>query len=379
MVHVKTYGATGGAPVPSILLPKTPTIPIPSDPATPPPQVAKPSTVPLVPTVEFDRLGRKGVFQCVQYEPKRSEYYVSQAGMGTNGSATPYQTTTVSRTTNTGHFLDSMTLNDAGHGSLIGVENTNGRVYIWATYNKPLDSTDSPYDLVRIPYAPGVFDRAQIPGLKAIPRTSTGYSIYSFDWENNWVCERTRSGTTETYKRRKISDLVAGFDRVYNTVVKTVPVLQGVATVNNYLFIYSGAPNGEQLTPADPAKLSVYYWPDGSLYDTVDLSDLGSDVNGDFFGGTHEPESVTMYRDPATGKANVQVGVTLGVFGSHRWLVWTYYDIGAAHTELPFIVTDDTFGTLTSTDSRLVVTSTGIVSISNSLVSVNSTTGIITV
>lgn len=376
MVQVKTYGGSTAAPVPVIKLVDTPPVVVPPTPTGTPPQVTKPSTLIPSRSVEFPILTNGNVFQCVQYEPKRNEYYVTQAGRGTNGLNDPYQSTVITRTTGSGKVLDMMRLNDAGHGSMIGVENTNNKIFIWLTWNRQLDANSTPYDFVRVPYLAGKWDRASIPGVVKLHKYTTGYALNSFDWENNWLMERKRSGSIETFKRRKISDIVKGVDATYGSFSVTVSVLQGWCTVNDYAFVYTGSPNGERLSPPDPAKLSVYRWTDGTLYDTVNLSSLGINSDGSYYGDKHEPESVSMYRDPQTGIANVQVGVTLGQPGDHRWIVWTYYGIGAPHTQAPFIVTQDTFGVISTTDVRVAQDAGGVLTFNDPSITVNN--GVIT-
>lgn len=277
-------------------------------------------------------LATSAVLQCCIKSPDTGEFYSSQTGSGTNGTDKPYQTFTVSRCDGSGVLLDSMTLQNAGHGTSFALEYSGGKMYLWVSYAQPADMSASPtYDLLRIPYRAGSYSRATLVGALIMPKLDPGYSLVAFDYAADWAVVRTSSGRNETYVRRKISELRNGIDTKYGAPIHTVqapPSLQGFALINNAFFRYTGTANGNTISPPDPLTIEEYSWVTGKLVDKVTYPTLGTDAFGQYPGGFYEPESCTSYRDPSTGTASLIFGITMNAFPQHTWPLYIIRDIG---------------------------------------------------
>jgi hypothetical protein len=275
------------------------------------------------------RPGSRNVLQCALFVPELNQWFSTQATNGTNGSRTPFENTVISRMDSYGTLIDSMTLNNGGHGTSFGVEVVGNAPYIYGTYQANAGYTSPTNDLVSFPYKQGTFDRKQIAGLTVMPKLDSGYDNVAFDWYNDLMVVRNSGGTKDNYIRRKISEWKASIDKTYGKISlqQAPPVLQGFCTINDALFRYIGATNGEQLTPPDPTMIQQYDWLTGRRLDQVDYTALGKTANGIYPGGTHEPESCTMYRE-LDGTATLTFSVTLDVYPNHQWKVYKLAKIG---------------------------------------------------
>lgn len=342
-MQVKVVGQhTLPTPVPDV---DTPVDPTPPPVSTPPPVNADLGTKLLSSgkAVLAANLhpGIGNVLQWGSFIPAFNEWWSTQASIGTNGSRQPYENITISRMNSSGVLIDSMILHDAGHGTSIGVRSEGGVRTVYMTYARSATSTATVHDLVRFPYKAGEFDRSQIAGLKIMPKPQAGYNTLAFDWDNDLMVMRNSGGTKDNYFLRKISEWIAGVDAVYGSISLGMlpPTLQGFCTVNDTLFRYVGAANGEKLIPADPTIIEQYSWNTGKLVDKVDYTSLGQTSVGVYPGGTHEPEACTMYRE-TDGTATLTFSVTLGVYPTHTWKMYKLSKIGD-----PISPAFDTFAT----------------------------------
>lgn len=274
------------------------------------------------------------VLQNVVKSPDTGDFYITQVHTGTNGTSTPYESTQLSRCDASGNLLDSMLLNNAGHGTNFGLEYINGIMYIIITWNQPASLGQTPtYDIVRFPYikgGSGAYDRTQIPGLTVQPKFESGYVVQSYDWASDSMIVRKASGGTAQYIWRKISELRDGTNHIYKTITlqETPPTLQGFCSINNTLFRYIGAANGESLTPKDPMMIQQFNLLTGARVDQVAYPNLGKNSAGQFLGGLREPEGMSIYRDPNTRLASLIFGLTLDQPGKHTWPVYIIDNIG---------------------------------------------------
>jgi len=278
------------------------------------------------------QLARTSVMQHAQKEPETGDFYVSQAVTGTTGVR---ETTVISRVSATGVLLDSMTLEDAGHGTTVGLERTGGTTYLWLAW-AAASPTGTINDLVRFAYSPGVtLRRADEGSFQVMPKFSpTGYVIVAFDWANDYVAYRESSGTSDVYTRRKISEVKQNIDKAYGkvtltqgTVGATTYTMQGFATIDDSLYRYTGNTN----STTDPAQITRYDWTTGAVTGVVNTDRLGVNPDGTTLGNTREPEGISLFRDPTSGLPSMTAGVTVGPANGRTYLLYLFAPIGADH------------------------------------------------
>jgi hypothetical protein len=265
-------------------------------------------------------LSRNAVLQCAVQLPQTGEWYVTQAVHGSNDATTPYESTVINRLTPAGDYIDSMTLVDGGHGTQIGVEWSGGAAYIWTAFARP-GTAGTAHDLLRIRYARGSFERTELANTTVMPKFTTARVLTSFDWLSDWVVFRTATDTSETYTRRRISEVKANVNRTYGSFTRDIapPTMQGYAPVGDAMLEYTGGVN----EPAgDAALLWEYAWPSGQVVDVQPTGKLGRNPDTSYPGNRHEPESVSLYRDVNSGQPYADLGVTVNESGSYDWRVY---------------------------------------------------------
>ena len=158
--------------------------------------------------------------------------------------------------------------------------------------------------------------------------------MYHFDWardlavERHWNPPQAGEAPTETFIRRRISDLRNGADDRLGQIRlrATPPTTQGFATVNDTLFRWlGGGGSGGASNPADPIVLEQYSWATGQLVATGSYPSLWQPWQD----GVCEPQGLSVQRE-ADGTASLILGLTTGVSGNHRYRLSKLPSIGTA-------------------------------------------------
>jgi len=280
------------------------------------------------------------VMQDVVSVPSTGEYFVSQKMSGSSGSEQPYESTVFNRVRAAdGAVLDAMTLVDGGHGLGFEVEAASDGTWIWMTWHGAgADSQGREQDFVRLRYTPGTWTRGQADaqlGLTLVAfQDRTPEAVYHFDWvrdlavERHWNPPQGSEAPTETFIRRRISDLRSGADDRLDEILlrASPPTTQGFATVNDTLFRWLGSgASGGVPNPSDPITLEQYSWETGQLVATGSYPGIWQPWED----GTSEPQGLSVQRE-ADGTASLILGLTTGVSGNHRYLLSKLPSIGAA-------------------------------------------------
>ncbi|GAA2754228.1 hypothetical protein [Amnibacterium kyonggiense] len=231
--------------------------------------------------------------------------------------------------------LDAMTVLDGGHGLGLHVDLRPGGYDVWMSLQGPVSQGDpNGGRLARFAYTPGVYAIEQIPGgVTWLPQFPNRFgrpqeSICTFDADRGVLVERMydfATNTDEQYTLRSVDDLVRGVDRPLGrmTVPVNPPTMQGFATVDGSLFRWAGVSNGASgaPVPGDPMVLEQFDWATGDRIGYTPFPTLGQDASGTWRDGAYEPEGCSVLREP-DGSVSLLVGVAVGVYGDHGWLVY---------------------------------------------------------
>ena len=261
------------------------------------------------------------VMQCPVQEPTSGDFYVSQATSA--GASGGNESVIISRVSKNGAYQDSMTLTNGGHGSTVGVERSGGKTFLWLTWQEAVAGGDR-NGLVRFEYRAGAtLTRSQTTYFTMLPKFGAGdrYVLMALDWPNGYVAYRDLSGTTETWTRRKIADVLAGVDKSYGsfTTSTATRTYQSHATLGDYLYVYTGTSD----VNGGARKVSTYSWTSGRSVAVTDTMDMGRSTDGTFDGNFAEPEGCSVYRN-ASGDYVLLVGLTTGTTGNRSWSLFTF-------------------------------------------------------
>lgn len=256
-------------------------------------------------------LASANVMQCATRLPQTGEWYVTQSA-GNNASG--YESNTLSRLSADGTLLDSMTLDGGGHGHTISVHLVNGVVEVFGwTWDEPLTGGRASGDqLVKFNYAGGTtLTKAdagtKITVLPMFDSTGTQYVLTACDWASDRIAHYVGHGDgTVDFYLRAISDVQAGVDNVLGHVgpLSTAVQYQGHTTLGGNLYRYQGT--GVETNHS----IERYDWTTGALTATIDTNDLGK-VAGVWPGNSCEPEGITTYTDPISGRSSLIVGMSV--------------------------------------------------------------------
>ena len=271
------------------------------------------------------------VMQGIGRDPVTGDWYVTQTT--TVGAAAGEASVIITHLNPAGRQLDSMELVNAGHGSTFVVQNVGSNVYIWITWAWGASAgTGARHELLRFQYrANATLTRDEttfITTLSKFDGTGGGYTLMSADWENDRIALRYNPTNSETFTLRKISDMLAGVNTPLGTVgpLSTVgATFQAYATVGGSLFVYRGASGGEAHT------VTEYAWSNGAVLNTKTVTSLGDGVNAAPSDTYNEPEGMTAYKDPFTGRSTLYFGKTRGNSPpaiNRRALVFGYVPLG---------------------------------------------------
>ena len=245
--------------------------------------------------------------------PQTGEWYTTQARTGTNRRSDPagleVGDIVVSRLAPDGSLLDSMALPDSGHGMGLIVRMEAGVRVVYSCWFAP-DASGRLYDVVRLPYAPGVATRGAattvVPGV--------GYPLdASLDVSTDAVTVRHQGGGGPEYTRHDWSDFAVGNLSRPTGQIATAdwpPTHQGFCSFGDRFFFYTGAASSE--AGGDPVLITEYSWASGEpVGRPVDASGNSRRPDGTYVGGRMEPEGAAIITDQ-DGAPSLLVGVANG-------------------------------------------------------------------
>ncbi|WP_038427703.1 phage baseplate protein [Bacillus subtilis] len=263
----------------------------------------------------------KTVLQCFVIDELTGDIYATQVASGNQDKSESF---TITRMNQNGVMLDSMTLIHGGHGTTIGLERENGKMYIWSNYNV-VDSNGNTVgnDLVRFPYTAGATLNGGSGGIKRYNKFNDYYTIPAIDRENGLIAFRIRlKDDNSLVELRKLSDVKNGVNKVLGKVIipNDLFYLQGF-TIDGYdLYWYTGDTNNKTY----PCEITQFSFKDGSLKKRISCN-FGYGPDGKYEDGFREPESIFLYKDPKTGKKSLFAGVATGAVGKRLAKVYAYH------------------------------------------------------
>ncbi|OWV38204.1 teichoic acid biosynthesis protein [Bacillus spizizenii] len=273
-------------------------------------------------------LADKTVLQCFVIDEKTGDIYATQVGSGNTDQSQNY---VITRMNKNGVMLDSMTVVHGGHGTTIGLERENDRMYIWSNY-EVVDSHGSSigHDLVRFPYTAGATINGGNGGIKRFNKFTDLYAIPVIDQQNGLIALRLKDSNDDSVVQlRKLNDVKNGIDNLLGevTVPNDLHYLQGF-TIDGYdLYWYTGDTNSVTY----PAELSLFSFKDGKLKKRI-TCDFGRGPDGKYEGDFREPESIFLYKDPKTGKKSLFAAIATGTVGKRLAKVYAYHSKDNAAT-----------------------------------------------
>ncbi|AUS10890.1 teichoic acid biosynthesis protein [Bacillus subtilis] len=266
-------------------------------------------------------LADKTVLQCFVIDELTGDIYATQVASGNQDKSESF---TITRMNQNGVMLDSMTLIHGGHGTTIGLERENGKMYIWSNYNV-VDSNGNTVgnDLVRFPYTAGATLNGGSGGIKRYNKFNDYYTVPVIDRENGLIAFRIKlKDDNSLVELRKLSDVKNGVNKVLGKVIipSDLFYLQGF-TIDGYdLYWYTGDTNNKTY----PCEITQFSFKDGSLKKRISCN-FGYGPDGKYEDGFREPESIFLYKDPKTGKKSLFAGVATGAVGKRLAKVYAYH------------------------------------------------------
>lgn len=291
------------APAPPVSTPPAPTS---TAPPPPPPLGAPTAGVQLRPAGMW-------ALQAFVLVPETGEWYTTQAKPGTSRLVDPsgldVGDVVVSRLALDGTFLDAMVLPDSGHGMGLVVRVEAGARVVYSCWFAP-DGSGRLYDVVRIPYAPGIAARDSATPVVA----GVGHPLDpAYDASIDAVAVRHQGGVGPEYTRHTWQDFLAGDLSRPTGAVPTPdrpPTHQGFCSRGDRFFFLTGA--STDTVGGDPALITEYSWTSGAAVGApIDASGNARQPDGTYPGGRMEPEGATIVVD-AAGVPSLVVGVITG-------------------------------------------------------------------
>ncbi|PLV35347.1 teichoic acid biosynthesis protein [Bacillus subtilis] len=266
-------------------------------------------------------LADKTVLQCFVIDELTGDIYATQVASGNKDKSESF---TITRMNQNGVMLDSMTLIHGGHGTTIGLERENGKIYIWSNYDV-VDSNGNTVgnDLVRFPYTAGATLNGGSGGIKRYNKFNDYYTVPVIDRENGFIAFRVKlNDGNSLVELRKLTDVKSGVNKVLGKVIipSDLHYLQGF-TIDGYdLYWYTGDTNNNSY----PCEITQFSFKDGSLKKRISC-DFGYGPDGKYEDGFREPESIFLYKNPKTGKKSLFAGVVTGAVGKRLAKVYAYH------------------------------------------------------
>ncbi|GGE51624.1 hypothetical protein GCM10011391_33020 [Pullulanibacillus camelliae] len=247
----------------------------------------------------------KTLLQCMVVDEATGDIFATQVDHHLNSGEV--QSFRIVRLNKNGEMLDWMACKYGGHGTTLGIENENGKVYIWSGYQ----DEQHHYKLVRVPYQPGVI----IDGSEATTYNSfTPYYMTPItDQKNQRIAFRiTDPEGRQVIELRRLEDVKKGVNHVLGRLQiprQYTQTMQGVTIDGESLYWYTGDSNVDGISV--PWRIIRFNMRTGKV-DGVLKCDFGREGDGTWRDGFREPESLYLYTDPHTGQKKLLAGVVVG-------------------------------------------------------------------
>jgi hypothetical protein len=224
------------------------------------------------------------------------------------------------RMASTGKLLDSMTLTNFGHGTVLGIEEDGTDTYIWTN----LDNGNGTNSLARFKYTAGATYTSASPEVSIYLNFGSSEAVYpSVSGEYIIFCRNLGSGNSWSIEKRNLSDVKTGVNRIVQQM--NVPVshlyMQGFTVDGDTLYWLTGDSNGTNY----PIKLTSFDLNTGNIL--VDQSvNFGEGSNGIAESNYKEPEGVFLYTD-SSGAKSLFVGIVTGDTVTRYNKVFAYHSL----------------------------------------------------
>jgi len=260
--------------------------------------------------------GTNNWMQDFAWDPLKDEIFMTQNIRTSNGR----QTIRINRLgpaddQGVRHFISSMTLTDAGHGDVLGLQRKGNALLLWISWSHYSGGTRKT-DLVRFQWKAGTYTwSSRPPAFKIMPKFGITQNVQAkLDPTGTYLVYRISGNGRDRYERRKVNEVESGVNHTYGKA-GSFPlskaratamgwndryVMQGCATLGDRLWRYTG--NADR---TDPAALTEYRWSNGKEVarhnEPKDAGWTGS--------GIWEPEGMAIVKD---GVIKVWHGIVRG-------------------------------------------------------------------
>lgn len=249
---------------------------------------------------------------------KDRNIFVSQVIILDEDKTSNIESFEIRRLTANGELIDKMTLKHGGHGTSFGIEEENGKVYIWNSWFSDykvggMPSIEVPHKLGRVEYLPNVILNDDDPRIQFFTPIRKEYFITTTSSNGNKIAMR--------YGRdvhiHNISD-VKNNDFTKGKVVVIPPEYyyqQGITLDDNFLYWRSG--DGR-----DPENTHYGSYPDMLIKMNINTGQLISskELKYPILNDAYEPEDIFLFEDNGQ-QTMILTGMTGGRY-SRTFPLW---------------------------------------------------------
>lgn len=265
-----------------------------------------------------------GVHQMVNKSPSNGLWYIPQTTMAAGSSGR--SSVVVNRCGFDGRRIDTMVLQDAGHGTNTCIEVEDGEVYIWTAWNRYNSSGDIvAYEIARVKYRSGTVNLLD-PEVERFNKFTNKYCNIYVDFYNGYVVIREvdQLDSQDRYVLRTLEDFKAGDNVELGSITVNAGehLLQGFAVFGPEKFYLLTGEHDTGSSP-DPATVWVYDWDTGSIEYSLNVKDVGLD-GGVMPEGGKEPEGISFYMDSSSSDVVMFIGMASGNEGKKVKTAYAY-------------------------------------------------------
>ena len=218
--------------------------------------------------------GTNNWMQDFAWDPLKDEIFMTQNIRTANGRQT-IKMNRLGRADDQGvrHFISAMTLTDAGHGDVLGLQRKGDALLLWISWSHYSGRTRKT-DLVRFQWKAGTYNwSTRPPTFKIMPKFGITQNVQAkLDLTGIYLVYRISGNGRDRYERRKVTEVESGVNHTYGkagsfplTKARATAMgwkdrwtMQGCATLGDRLWRYTG--NADR---TDPATLTEYSWSTG--------------------------------------------------------------------------------------------------------------------
>lgn len=232
----------------------------------------------------------------------------------------------ISRLDKRGNLIDFMNMKYGGHGTSIGIEVTEEKIYVWSNYDVTTSTGEKIRNtIIKCEYIPEKTLEWGDPIIEEY-NAFNNYAIPTIDQDNDKIAFRIHEGNRQKISLYRLSEFKAkSYNEIYSFIIpEDLTYMQGMCIDNLDFYWRTGDTNSVKY----PDEITMFDMTNGNIKKRITCT-FGNGELGDFEDDFREPEGIFMYKNKLSNKKTLFAPVVTGSGGKRNIKVYMYSELGS--------------------------------------------------